>query len=153
MAGDLQDPMDVGEVASRIGRIGLAAELVDVSGRLDDVESVIAHNIFHTAAVHSASAIDFDPRKIAATRITATRDDRTIWWDIPVAAFLPDIRAVVSFVGASLALDGERLRAGERIMSGVLTPLPIWVRPGNQVRIEWSGIDAVTLNFAPKDNA
>lgn len=152
IAHDLRDATDIDEVGSCIGKVGVAAELVDIAGRFDDVSNVIAGNIFHHRAAFSSASIEFDVKRIPTIQITASRNGQDIWRAIPVAALVADLRDVVSFIGCSLALDGERLRAGQRILSGVLTPLPVWAHPGDRVSVEARGIGTVTLDFVSPRN-
>ena len=60
---------------------------------------------------------------------------------------VPDLREAVAFVAAGLSRRGERLRAGQRILSGVLTPLPVWVQPGDTVVLSAGALGAITLTF------
>jgi 2-keto-4-pentenoate hydratase len=154
IASDLHDATDIDKVSRCIGKVGVTAELMDIAGRFDDVSTVIAGNIFHRRVAFSEASIPFDVDRIPAIQITASRNGQHVWRAIPVTALIADLRSVVSFIGCSLALDGDHLRAGQRILSGVLTPLPVWAHPGDRVTVEASGIGATTFHFeSPRHTA
>jgi 2-keto-4-pentenoate hydratase len=50
-------------------------------------------------------------------------------------------------MGGRLAAAGERLRAGDRIITGVIAP-PAPVEAGDRVRLELESLGAVELAFA-----
>ena len=50
-------------------------------------------------------------------------------------------------MAAGLARRGDRLAAGQRILSGVLTPMPIWVQPGDQVALSAGDLGTLELTF------
>lgn len=133
------------DVLSALGSVRLAAELIDINGRVDDVAAVIGGNIFHRGLALSRYCVDhqlFDP----ATMLIASRNNRPVW-RLPAMALLPAFATIAQFVAKALRASGERLRAGQFILSGVLTPLPIWVQPGDQVDISLGEENRLRLGF------
>jgi 2-keto-4-pentenoate hydratase len=132
-------------IISAINSIGLAAEIIDIRGRVDDVADVIAGNYFHTAVV--LSNVRPTPHAIGpATMLAATRNGELVW-KLPALTLLPPFVAIVRFVADALRSAGDRLEAGQFILSGLLTPLPIWVQPGDQVVLSLDDDDQLYLKF------
>jgi 2-keto-4-pentenoate hydratase len=57
------------------------------------------------------------------------------------------LEEMVEAVAARLGAAGERLRPGERIITGVLAP-PHKAKPGDTVRLELAEVGGVELRFA-----
>jgi 2-keto-4-pentenoate hydratase len=142
LCGD--EPADV--VATAIGRLGLAAEIIDLRGRFDDIASVLADNIFHRAATF-ADPLRLLPVGDLPSQILIACRNGSEHWRLPATTLVADVREVVAFVAGGLARRGDRLAAGQRILSGVLTPLPIWVQPGDQVSLSAGDLGALDLTF------
>ena len=139
-----EEPPD--QVALAIGRTGLAAEIIDMRGRFDDITAVLADNIFHRAATFAAPVRRLGLDDLGTQLLTASRNGHE-HWRLPATTLVPDLSEVVAFVAAGLSRRGERLRAGELILSGVLTPLPIWVQPGDLVVLKAGDLGALNLTF------
>lgn len=142
---DLCGEESAAELAAAIGAVGLAAEIIDVSGRIDSLPDVLAGNVFHAGLTLSrqstgSRAID------ASICLTASRNGHAVW-HLPAMTLLPGLETIVGFVAGALRKTGERLDAGQIILSGVLTPLPIWVMPGDEVTLDLGDIAALKLGF------
>jgi 2-oxo-3-hexenedioate decarboxylase len=136
-------PMLEPEVAIRVGEDGRAAslapaiELVDVDLPFDDVEAILAGNIFHRAVVLG----DERPRDSAAGRCRVLVDGEEAA-TVPVEC---DVEGTIAHVAAFLELYGARLSPGEVIIAGSLTaPLP--VTPGSRIEVEVGELGAVSVN-------
>ena len=127
-------------VAAAVDALAPAIELVDVDTPPDDVEAVLAGNIYHGAVVLGAwetgragasldgIALDVDGRVEAA--------DPT--------AVLGDLVEVVRGVADTLADAGETLRAGEFVICGSVVPA-FQVEPGERVTCRFSGLGEVAV--------
>jgi 2-keto-4-pentenoate hydratase len=150
LARDIDADAGPDGLAESIGAVGLAAEVVDMSGRFDDLASVLEGNIFHRLVVFAARTSTLAWREIPGVQVEARRNG-AIAWSLPVGAFVPDIRAAVAFAAAALAARGERLRAGQRVISGLLTPLPVWAQAGDAVVLSAGGLGHLALDFHEGD--
>jgi len=104
-------------VRAAIGAVAPAIELVDL-GAPDDLEAVLAGNIFHRAfAIGPWTAV---PPAEARLRVTVGDEVRAD--DVDPAAALGDLTEVVRAIAAQAALAGPGLRAGELVITGSAIP-------------------------------
>ena len=134
------------EVEAAIVGIGLAAELVDIRGRYDDLAQVLAQNIFHSGAAIAESRQPYR-RGVSETMRVQARQQGEVLWDLPIGALIPDVRAVVAFVARETHARGHVLAKGQLILSGVLTPIPLWARPGDRIVVSSDGFEPVATTF------
>jgi 2-keto-4-pentenoate hydratase len=118
-----------------------ALELADPPDLGLDVEQILAGNIFHRA-------VAFGPRVEAPEpgpgRILVNGEEQHALTAEHTAHALADM---VDAIARRLADVGERLRPGERIITGILAP-PHAARPGDTVRLELEALGGVELRFA-----
>ena len=138
-------PAGAGGDAARaaIAALGAAIELVDIDGPLDDLEAILAANVFHRAAVLGPPRTERAGGALAGVTARAFRNGDEVA-SVEAAAAAGDLAAVVRHVADWLAAFGERLCAGDRIICGSLAP-PIWVKPGDRVRVDLGPLGAVEV--------
>lgn len=146
LARDLAGGESAEDVGAAIGAFGLAAELTDARGRFDDIAAVLEGNIFHRAATFAPAARDVTLADLPSSMLTVERNGQVVW-GLPATSFIPDIREAVGFIANGLQRLGHRLRAGQRVMSGVLTPLPVWAQPGDEIKVSADRLGAIRLSF------
>jgi len=133
-----------GEAArAAIAALGAAIELVDVDRPLDDLEAILAANVFHRAVVFGSPRSERAGGGLVGVTARAFRNGDEVA-SVDAAAAAGDLSAVVRHVADWLAAFGERLCAGDRIICGSLTP-PIWVKPGDRVRVDIGPLGAVEI--------
>ena len=114
-----------------IGSYAPAIELADFDRPLDDLQAIVAEDIFHRGVIFGPprAAIDGVPE----ARVVVNGEERA-------AAQAPGdyFDGVVELASRLLGEQGESLHPGDRIICGVITPL-VPVEPG----------DAVTVEFGP----
>jgi 2-keto-4-pentenoate hydratase len=136
---DVEGGAAVDEALAAIESLGPAIELVDVPQIPDDLEAVLAGNVFHRAVVFGPTRQD-----VALSGLTVgmrvNGEERA---GGPAAVDLAEtIRLVADLLGSC----GERLLAGDRIIAGSLTaPLP--VTPGDAVELELGELGLVGLSI------
>lgn len=106
-----------------------ALELVDLDRPADEVESVVASNVFHRAFVLSAS-LPHLPTPLRA-RVLVNGEARAEG----AAAYDP---ALLERVAELLEAAGERLEPGDRVITGAVVQLP--VATGDEVEVELGGL-------------
>jgi 2-keto-4-pentenoate hydratase len=148
LARDLSGAVDEREIAQAITAIGPAIELADVDGPNDDVESILAGDIFQRHVTFGPRAPIELPGGLSNLVGQVTLSGR----DIPVPGDLESntgrLLDTVRQVAATLAAFGERLRAGDVIIAGSTTP-PLLLGPGDEsMRWELRPIGAVAVRFA-----
>ena len=135
-------PMLEPEVAIRVGEDGRAAalapaiELVDVDLPFEDIEAILAGNVFHRAVALGEER----PGGSAAGRCRVLVDGE----EAAAAPVECDVEGTVSHVSGYLAEHGAALSPGEVIIAGSLTaPMPI--SPGREIEVEVGELGAVAL--------
>jgi 2-keto-4-pentenoate hydratase len=136
---------DSNTLRAAIKAVAIAAELIDLDQRFDDLEKLVGRNFLHAAYV-MAQPRAFDPGALSSALVKVEKNG-VLEWQMPLAFILGDPADIVRCAAANLAMLGARLRAGDVLSSGVITPLPVWVQPGDRVTIDAGGLGALTLVF------
>ncbi len=135
------------EVAIRVGDRGEvgglapALELVDLDLPFDDLEPILAGNVFQRGVVFGGEVPGVDPW---AVRVAVTRSDETV----AEGGLSEDPAATVAFVRSFLAAHGSALEPGDRIIAGsMIAPLP--VAPGDALHVSFGPLGELGVNFGP----
>jgi len=141
---DVGDDAAPDEALAAIGSLSGAIEVVDFDRPLDDLEAVLATNVFHRAVVLGAPREDV---AVSGVEVDVALDGETRY-TVPAAVELAD---TIVLVADLLDACGERLRAGERIIAGALAP-PVPVAPGQDLRCDFGPLGSVTLRFTNEED-
>jgi 2-keto-4-pentenoate hydratase len=133
--------VELGEDGRTIVALLPALEVADTPDLSWDVARILAGNIFHRAVAFGPRTEGVVPGE-ARVLVNGEQRER-----IPAERTSGHLEAMVEAVGDRLAAAGERLRPGDRIITGVLAPPPS-VGAGDRVRLELDGLGAVELSFA-----
>ena len=128
---------------SAIAGFGAAIEIVDLTGPFDDLEQMIAANLFHRASVLGPTA---PHRSLDGVEVQLRHEGRVAQSAV-VSQALGDPSAPVRLVADTLAAFGETLRAGDRIIAGSLTR-QVAVVPGDVVRMDLGPLGGVEVRFS-----
>jgi 2-keto-4-pentenoate hydratase len=124
--------------AAAVDALAPAIELADASGDRTDAEAIVAGNVFHRHVLLGPwdrtraglrvddVRLDFTGRETYATQVDPT-------------ATVGDLAEVVRHVADVLDAFGERLRAGDVIITGSIVP-PQPVAPGEDLEVRLSGL-------------
>ncbi len=133
--------VELGEDGRTIVALLPALEVADTPDLSWDVSRILAGNIFHRA-------VAFGPRVEAAApgaaRVLVNGEERE---RVPADRTGAHLEAMVTAVGERLEAAGERMSAGDRIITGVLAPPPA-VAAGDVVRLELEALGTVELAFS-----
>lgn len=133
--------VEVGDDARSIAALLPALELADPPDLELELEQILAGNIFHRAVAFGPRV---ETREPGASRILVNGEEQHALGAEQTAA---NLEAMVEAVAGRLADAGEELRAGERIITGVLAP-PHTAEPGDTVRLELEALGGVELRFS-----
>jgi 2-keto-4-pentenoate hydratase len=128
----------------QIAGLGAAIELADVDSPPTDPEQVLAGNVFHRRVILGP----VDASRLSAEGVGA----RVLLNGVEVAATdEPEVlngRVAdnVRHVADVLAACGERLRAGEVVITGAVVP-PLPVRPGESWLVELPPLGSLAVRF------
>jgi 2-keto-4-pentenoate hydratase len=133
--------VELGEDAATIVALLPALELADPPDLSQDVETILAGNIFHRAVAFGPRV---ETRSPGAARILVNGEEQHA---IDAKSAGARLEEMVSVVADRLAAADERLEPGQRIITGVLAP-PHAARAGDTVRLELEALGGVELRFA-----
>jgi 2-keto-4-pentenoate hydratase len=132
--------VELGDDACSIVALLPALELADPPDLSLDVDSILAGNIFHRGVAFGPRVATDAP---GAARILVNGE---VQHEVDAERAGANLEAMVEAVAARLDAADERLRPGERIITGVLAP-PHKAEPGDTVRLELEAVGAVELRF------
>lgn len=147
MGGDLPGGGSREAVRRAIAGLGAAIELADVDSPPDDVEAILKGNIYQRHVI--LGACDRTRAGCALDGLIATvlRNGREIARMTDTQAATGELIDVVRHVADLLAAFGERLRAGQVIITGSITP-PLWVEPGENIHFTLEPVGSVSVRFS-----
>jgi len=124
MGKDLPGGADRAATAAAIAALGPAIELADLNPPPDDVEVTLAGNIFHRHVIlgppdptRAGAKLDGLVGHVFRRGALAAKQEN-------VEALIGDMIGIVQHVAGTLAAYGERLRAGDVIITGSIVPPP-----------------------------
>ena len=129
MALDLDADADRATIQNAIAGIGPAIELADLTFAPDDVEKILAGNIYQRHVIFGACDHSRVGARSDGLRARITRNGSNICDTTDPQAATGEIIGIVGHMATTLAAYGERLRAGEIIITGSITP-PLFVPIG-----------------------
>jgi 2-keto-4-pentenoate hydratase len=132
--------LEVGPDGRSIAALFPALEIADEPDLDMEIEQILAGNIFHRAVAFGPRVETKEP---GAARIIVNGE---VQHRVPAEETGERLEAMVEAVAARLADAGEELRAGERIITGIIAP-PHKAEPGDTVRLELEALGSVELRF------
>jgi 2-keto-4-pentenoate hydratase len=133
--------VELGPDARSIVALLPALEVADPPDLDQDVETILAGNIFHRAVVFGPRVETNQP---GAGRVLVNGEVEHVMAPGETGAHLEEM---VEAVRKRLAAVDEDMLPGQRIITGVLAP-PHAAHPGDRVRLELDGLGGVELVFA-----
>jgi 2-keto-4-pentenoate hydratase len=133
--------VELGDDARTIVALLPALELADTPDLSIELEQILAGDIFHRGVAFGPRVETDTP---GAARILVNGE---VQHEVDAQDAGARLEEMVGVVADRLAAAGEELRAGDRIITGVLAP-PHKAAPGDRIRLEIDGIGAVELQFA-----
>jgi 2-keto-4-pentenoate hydratase len=133
--------LEVGSDGRSIAALLPALELADEPDLDLEIEQILAGNIFHRAVAFGPRVETQEP---GAARILVNGEEQHT---VPAERTGKRLEAMVEAVAVRLADAGEELRAGDRIITGIIAP-PHEASPGDTVRLELEAVGGVELRFS-----
>lgn len=131
MGRDLTGDADPEEVRVAIGGIGPAIELADLDVPMDDLEAVVAGDIFHRRVILG----DADRQRsgdVSDVRIRVRNHSEEVGATDDATALTGSLVDLVAHVARWLEAIGTTLRQGQIIIAGSVIPL-IDIKPGDEI--------------------
>jgi 2-keto-4-pentenoate hydratase len=147
MGQDLAANANRDDVRKAIAAIGPAIELADIDCPMDDVEAILAGDIFQRHVVLGQRDIMRQGARLQGLKGRVARSGS----DVPVPTDLEtnigDILNIVRHVADVAAAIGDRLRAGQFIICGSLTAPMLLERDESGVDFALEPIGGISLKF------
>ncbi|MBV9536425.1 MAG: hypothetical protein JO321_13545 [Solirubrobacterales bacterium] len=134
-ANDVDRGADAEAIRAAIGHCWPALEIVDLARRAGEPESIVVDNVFHRAVAVGDEPVPLACAEQVTTYVNGECADREPW---PVD--VPD-RLVAA--AALLAAVNERITAGDRVITGSISQLPL--AAGNTVRGQFGSHASVVV--------
>jgi 2-keto-4-pentenoate hydratase len=135
---DVGPELDAAHAAAAVTGVCVALELVNLTRPPDDLEGIVAANVFHRAFVLGRDARP----PLAAGAVARSVVNGDVRASAPARV---DVGEAVVTIARLLAAAGERLRRGDRILTGAITQVAI--RPGETVAAEIDGLGRVAVTL------
>jgi 2-keto-4-pentenoate hydratase len=129
--------VEIGDDARSIAALLPALELADPPDLELEIEQILAGNIFHRAVAFGPRV---ETKEAGSGRILVNGEEQH-------SVSAGPLEKMVDAVAARLEAAGEELRAGDRIITGVLAP-PHEAKEGDTVRLELNALGGVELRFS-----
>ena len=146
MGSDLGAGAGESEAAAAVAAVGPALEVADVDLPVgpDRISDIMAGDIFHRGVIFGAR--DESRAGLDITGLTAqiTLDDEVFATVTELEAITGAYPWIVSTVASTLASAGERLRAGDVIITGSVIP-PVSVADADRFTFELAPYDPITV--------
>jgi 2-keto-4-pentenoate hydratase len=139
MASDVAPDATLADVEAAIAGYGAAIELVDLGPVAGGPEAIVATNVFHRAFALGPLT---HPRPAAGTHGTLLVNGELRATAPAAADYLELTRCVAVILGAM----GERLRAGDQLITGSVVQVP--VRRGDEIVVDLGALGRVGLSLA-----
>jgi 2-keto-4-pentenoate hydratase len=142
LRADVGAGTEAGEAWQAVAGIGAAFELADLDPPAEDVEVILAGNIFQRGVVLGTPHLTVPVAGLSATLVADGRES-----SIPdPQADTGPVARILAHVADRLGAFGERLRAGEVVICGSIVP-PIPVAAGQEYGYRLDSCDEITIRF------
>ena len=143
---DLTGTIDSAQTRAAIASLGPAIELADVHFPPDDVEAILAGNIYNRHVVLGGADSSRAGCNLNGLRGRISHNAEELAPVSDLQALTGNILDIVSHVASLLTLFDEELRAGEFIICGSIIP-PCWVQPKDRITYSLESIDSIAINL------
>jgi len=148
MGKDLPGGADRAATIAAIAGIGPAIELADLNPPPDDVEAALAGNIFHRHVILGACDTSRAGAKLDGLTGHVFRRGALAAKQDNVEQLIGEMIGIVAHVAGTLAAYGEKLSAGDVIITGSITPPIMLEADDTGLSHAIDPIGEVSVNFA-----
>jgi len=147
LGADLGGNASRADIEAAIAGIGPAIELADVDFPPDEVEAILAGNIYQRHVIFGRCDTTRAGGRLDGLRARVIRNGVEIARTADPQALTGELIAIVRHVADTLAARDERLRAGQRIITGSIVP-PLWITPDEEIVFALDPVDTVSVCFS-----
>jgi 2-keto-4-pentenoate hydratase len=145
---DIAPDANENDIVDAIAAIRPAIELADVDGPADDVEAILAGDIFQRHVIFGPRDTSRAGARLDGLKGHLVRSGREIAVPDNLEANTGSLRVIVRQVAQTLFAFGQQLHAGDLIIAGSVTP-PQFLEASDS-RLTWTlhPVGSVSVNFA-----
>jgi len=147
LGADLPAQAGRGAVIAAIAALGPALELADVDFPPDEVEKILAGNIYQRGVILGKSETARAGGALDGLCGIVMRNGMESGRTADPQAATGELLGIVQHVADTLAACGEKLRAGQVIITGSIVP-PLFVEAGEEVAFTLEPLGTVSVRFA-----
>jgi 2-keto-4-pentenoate hydratase len=137
---------DEAEVSAAISGLGAAVELADFDPDVQDVEGILACDIFHRHVLLGPVDRSRAGGSIAGIEARVFRDGEKVAGAAGPPGFPAETVVILQALAEALEANGEALRGGDVVITGSLVP-PVKVSGGQVMRAEISPLGVIEVRF------
>lgn len=134
--------------AAAVGAIGPAIELADVSFPPEEVEAMLAENLYNRLVILGRKDTSRAGCVLEGLVGRIYRDGTEAAVTTNPQALTGDLIEIVRYVADLLSTLGERLRSGDVVITGSIVP-PIWLESEEEIRFALDPIDQISVKVTP----
>jgi 2-keto-4-pentenoate hydratase len=147
MGRDLAGDADEAATRAAIGAIGPAIELADLDPPPEDVATILAGNVFQRHVILGPADASRAGGRLDGLTARVSRNGAEIAAVTELEANTGEIVAIVRHVAAVLSGFGERLQAGQFVITGSIVP-PIFLEPTDtEFALELEPLGSAAVRF------
>jgi 2-keto-4-pentenoate hydratase len=146
MGADLGPSSTREEVKAAVAGLGPAVELADLDRPLEELEAVLAENIFQRSVVLGPPDPGRAGGDVTGIRARTLCDGAELAATDDPQALTGELIGIVAHVATLLDAFGETLRAGEVVIAGAVLP-HVWPEPGRHVEVEVDPLGSLDVRF------
>lgn len=150
MGRDLSAGADRETVKAAIAGLGAAIELADVDHPPEDVEQILAGNIYQRGVILGPCDASRAGGVVEGLHGHISRNGSAFANTSEPQALTGELIDIVRHVADTLADFGQTLRAGQVIITGSIVP-PLWVEAGEEIIFKLEPVGSVSIRFAAKN--
>ena len=144
LAPEVPAGADAATALAAVGTVGVAIEIADIDGPTDDVEEILAGNIFHR---HVLLGPEVEVRITSDLGAEVERDDTVVARTDEPEALTGDVAGVLASMADTLAKTGGTTAAGDVVITGSVVP-PVPLSAGLWA-VTFTGLGEVTVRVTP----
>jgi 2-keto-4-pentenoate hydratase len=144
---DLSGDADEAAAEAAIAALSPAIELANLDPAPDRIETILAGNIYHRHVIVGPPDRSRQGGSVTGLRTRVIRNGEEAATQSELEANTGRIVAIVRHVAGLLARCGERLRAGELIIAGSITPPLFLDADDREIAHEVEGLGSVSVRF------
>jgi 2-keto-4-pentenoate hydratase len=152
LARDVEPGSTLEAVAAAISGVGPAIELADVDREPDDVEAILAGNIYQRAVAFGPKDLSRAGGATEGLEARVYRNGQAEARTTEIEALTGELVPLVRHVADLVAAFGEKLRAGDVVIAGSVVP-PLTVRPPEEIRFELDPVGNVAVRVVSEPHA